>query len=120
MIRILVTGFGAFPGARRNPSAELAALLERDQARRLARLGIDLSVGMLPVVFGEVAMALEGLAARDAPDAILHLGLASRAKRIAVEAVARNRIATLHPDAMRRTATERRVLASGEIGRAHV
>jgi pyroglutamyl-peptidase len=68
---------------------------------------------VLPVVYDAVARELEMLVARTHPDAIVHLGLASRRKQVSVERRAVNRITTLHPDAARRRAAARAVRAGG-------
>lgn len=99
--RILVTGFGAFPGAPVNPSAALLKRLGRQRAR-LARLGIILDTLLLPVVYDEIAPALMAHAEAFTPHAILHLGLAGRRKTVSVETRAINRAGPLHPDAARR------------------
>lgn len=96
--RILVTGFAGFPGAPRNPTQAMIAALERRRAR-LARLGVELSLSVLPASFAEVGRALEAAAGALEPDAILCFGLARRRARVGVEAVARNRIGRLRPDA---------------------
>ncbi len=97
-VTVLVTGFGAFPGARSNPTGALLETLVRQQAR-LLRLGIALRTTRIPVVYGMVAPALQAAVARDRPDAILHLGLASRRRVISIETQAVNRANPLHPDA---------------------
>ena len=95
---IVVTGFGAFPGARRTPTLAILAGLERHRAR-LARLGIDLRCAALPVVYDAVEPALRAAIGNARPDAILHLGLASRRRTITIETRALNRASPLHPDA---------------------
>ncbi len=95
---VLVTGFGAFPGASRNPSAAIVAALGKQEAR-LARLGVDLRRALLPVVFATLDAALRDAVERHRPDAILHLGLASRRRHISVETRSVNRAGILHPDA---------------------
>ena len=101
-VKILVTGFGAFPGARSNPSAALAQSLAQNHAARLGRLGIDLQVELLPVVFESVAARLASLCTTIRPDAILHVGLASRRRHVSIELLARNRISPLRVDAARK------------------
>ena len=59
MPHVLVTGFGAFPGAPRNPTLAILDLLRTRHAGRLARLGLSLDLRVLPVRFGAVAPALE-------------------------------------------------------------
>lgn len=94
---ILVTGFGAFPGAPRNPSE----LLMQDLATlegRLERLGVTLERRVLPVVYEKIAPSLKNLIAETAPDMILHFGLAARRHKISIETRALNRMNGLHPD----------------------
>lgn len=98
MIKVLVTGFGAFPGTCRNPSSALLAAL-RKRRMRLARLGIGLELCALPVVYAGLRPRLAKLAGETRPDAIVHFGLAGRRKIISVETRARNRVNLLHPDA---------------------
>lgn len=107
---VLVTGFGAFPGARANPTLAILAGLERHRAR-LARLGIELRCAVLPVVYDAVEPALRAAIGNSKPDTILHLGLAGRRRTITIETRAKNRAGPLHPDASRRA--PRQVLAPG-------
>ena len=57
-LRILVTGFGRFPGVHDNPTALLIHALGKHRTR-LARLGIALEGAMLPVEYAGVAKELE-------------------------------------------------------------
>lgn len=98
---ILVTGFGAFPGAPSNPSAMILRSLARHRSR-LARLGVTLETAALPVVYDQVGGAMQRLADKIRPDAILHVGLAGRRRAMSVETRAINRAGPLHPDAARR------------------
>ena len=95
---ILVTGFGAFPGAPRNPTETLVRRLERHRGR-LARLGVDLRCVVLPVRYADLPDRLATLATRHRPDVILHFGVAGRRKRVSVETRAVNHASPLHPDA---------------------
>jgi pyroglutamyl-peptidase len=97
-LRILVTGFGGFPGARKNPTAFLVHTLGKHQSR-LARLGIELERAVLPVHYAGVERALEQFDETLKPDAILHFGLAARRKFISVETRALNRLSVLDWDA---------------------
>ncbi|MEA2858934.1 MAG: pyroglutamyl-peptidase [Methylobacteriaceae bacterium] len=112
-LTILVTGFSAFPGAPVNPSAAIVMRLLRRHERRFRLHGIRLQSAVLPVVYDQVAPEVEQLVARTQPDAVVHLGLASRRKRVSVETRAVNRITTLHPDAAKRRAAARAVRAGG-------
>ncbi len=107
---IVVTGFGTFPGARRNPTLDILARLER-QRPRLARLGIALRCVALPVVYEAIEPALRAAIGEQRPDAILHLGLASRRRAITIETRALNHAVPLHPDAARRRPAQ--ILAPG-------
>ncbi|WP_158807513.1 hypothetical protein [Beijerinckia sp. L45] len=100
-IVILVTGFGAFPGAPSNPSAALLGRLARHSGR-LGRLGICLETALLPVVFDRVGAAMDAATGATMPDAILHVGLAGRRRAVSIETRAINRAGPLHPDAARR------------------
>ena len=97
MPTLLVTAFGAFPGAPSNPSAEAVADLERRWRGRFSRVGVTLATAVLPVVHA-VAPLVDALVAREQPDAIVHLGLAARRRRVSVETRARNVVTTLKPD----------------------
>jgi pyroglutamyl-peptidase len=108
-LRILVTGFGSFPGVRDNPTALLLPALGRHRAR-LARLGIAIELAMLPVDYAGVARKLEGLEEALMPDAILHFGLAARRKAFSVETRALNRLSLLRCDASGSHAARRAIL----------
>ena len=99
MIRVLVTAFGAFPGAPANPTVALVGELERRHGRRLARLSIALQTRVLPVRFSQVEGALAAALDEVRPDVVLHLGLAGRRAALSVELRALNRLGTLRPDA---------------------
>jgi pyroglutamyl-peptidase len=109
-IRILVTGFGPFPGAKSNPTGTLIRRLETEKPR-FARLGIALVLEILPTIFAEVAPRLEALERSQRPDAILHLGLATRRKVLCVETRAVNRVNLLRFDMRKTSAKSRAVLA---------
>jgi pyroglutamyl-peptidase len=96
MSRILVTGFGPFPGVTDNPSEDLMRALEA-RVKHFKQLGILLEARTLPVVYGGLAARLSALIRETAPDAILHFGVASRRKTISVETRAHNR---RHPRAV--------------------
>jgi pyroglutamyl-peptidase len=108
-VRFLVTGFGAFPGVCKNPTAALVRALEKHRPR-LARLDIELALEILPVVYAEIAPRLEALTRTHRPDAILHFGLAARRKRVSIETRAVNRASLLHPDARGGTAERLQIL----------
>lgn len=102
-LTILVTAFGPFPGAPRNPSQAVVDRLARAQTR-LARLGLRLETRVLPVVFSQTQAALATALRETRAHAVLHIGLAGRRKAIGVELRARNRLSPLFPDADKRNA----------------
>jgi pyroglutamyl-peptidase len=111
MIALLVTGFGPFPGAPKNPSAKIIEALD---ARRLARLGIKLEKALLPVVFSCADERLAALIAHHGPDGILHLGLAAQRRTLSVELRACNRHSVFHRDANGKLPKARTIVAGAE------
>lgn len=94
--KLLVTGFGSFPGVRINPTT---ALMER-LCKRLGR-SLDGSSVAGARLFVSYARALRDLEASDRanqPDAFLLLGLASRAHWVRVERYGRRLDSPLQPD----------------------
>jgi pyroglutamyl-peptidase len=95
--RILITGFGPFPGAPFNPTEPLVARLLR--LRRPAFEGVELSGHIFPVTYGDVDRQLPALLATLRPHGLLMFGLASRTPHVRIETRARNAVTTLWPDA---------------------
>jgi len=96
-LRILVTGFGRFPGAPYNPTMPLVERLTR--LRRPAFDDVELSSHIFHVTYATVDRELPALLARHRPHALLMFGLASRTCYLRVETRARNAITTIWPDA---------------------
>ena len=96
-LRILVTGFGPFPGAPFNPTGPLVARLLR--LRRPALSEVELTGHIFPVTYGAVDRELPELLAGYRPQALLMFGLASRTSYLRIETRARNAVTTLWPDA---------------------
>lgn len=96
-LRILVTGFGPFPGAPFNPTEPLVARLMR--LRRPALGNVVLTGHIFPVTYAAVDRELPLLLARRRPQALLMFGLASRTPYLRIETRARNAITALWPDA---------------------
>ncbi|MGO9674923.1 MAG: hypothetical protein ACLPSF_12280 [Methylocella sp.] len=107
--RILVTGFGGFPGAPKNPTARMIAELARYRPR-LARAGICLELAALPVIYAETGPRLAALARKIRPDAIVHFGVAPRRRKLCVETRALNRVSVLRPDASGAAAATRTIV----------
>ena len=96
-LRILVTGFGPFPGAPYNPTQPLVARLMR--LRRPAFADVELSSHIFPVTYKAVDRELPLALAKHKPHALLMFGLAGRIGYVRVETRARNAVTMLWPDA---------------------
>jgi len=95
-VRVLITGFGPFPGAPLNPSAALAKALTR--RRRPAFAGIERTQHVFATTYASVDRDLPKLLTRK-PDVVLMFGLAGRRRHLCIETRARNGISVLFPDA---------------------
>lgn len=96
-LRLLVTGFGPFPGAPHNPTQALVARLIR--LRRPAFADVELSSHIFPVTYKAVDRELPLALAKHQPQALLMFGLASRTGYVRIETRARNAVTMLWPDA---------------------
>jgi pyroglutamyl-peptidase len=105
-LRVLITGFGPFPGAPANPSATLARALAR--SRRLP--GVRLRALTLPTEW-QAAQDFPALLAQEAPDIVLMIGLAARRRALCVETSGRNGGGGFPDVARRRPAS--RIIAPG-------
>jgi pyroglutamyl-peptidase len=101
-LRILITGFGPFPGAPYNPTPPLVARLLR--LRRPALGDVELIGHIFHVTYATVDRELPELIARHRPHAILMFGLADRTAHVRIETRARNAVTTRFPDADRNRA----------------
>src|SRR5258706_15281141 len=97
MLRVLITGFGPFPGAPFNPTIPLVARLLR--LRRPALGDVELSGHIFPVTFRAVDRELPDLLVSKRPQALLMFGLATRTSWVRIETRARNAVTMLWPDA---------------------
>jgi pyroglutamyl-peptidase len=98
--RLLVTGFGPFPGIPKNPSAVAAGKLARSP--RWRTLGVDVRVLVLTTTYAAIEEELLPALAEHAPDAILMIGVAGRSREVRVETRAVNRASILLPDAAKK------------------
>ena len=96
-IRILVTGFGPFPGASCNPTQALVARLLR--LRRPAFADLEISSHIFPVTYRAVDFELPQVLAKHRPQALLMFGLSGRTAHLRIETRARNAVTLLWPDA---------------------
>src|ERR1700693_2787762 len=101
-LRILITGFGPFPGAPATPTPPVVARLKL--LRRPALGDVDLIGHIFHVTYATVDRELPGLIARHRPQALLMFGLAARTAHVRIETRARNAVTTLFPDADRKRA----------------
>jgi pyroglutamyl-peptidase len=111
-LRILITGFGPFPGAPSNPTQPLVARLLR--LRRPALDGVELSGHIFPVTYQAVDRELPQLLAKYRPQAVLMFGLASRTAHVRIETRARNAVTTRWPDADRTRARKGSISGGAE------
>ena len=97
-MRVVIAGFGRFPGARFNPSARLATALAR--RRRPTFASIERSAHVFATAYAAVDRDLPKLFAAK-PDIVLIFGLAARRRALCIETRARNSRSVLFPDASR-------------------
>ncbi|GIL03282.1 MAG: peptidase C15 [Alphaproteobacteria bacterium] len=96
--RLLVTGFGPFPGAPVNPTARLAEVLRaRPPEWALAGEGA-FRAEVLDVDYAAIGPRLSRIGAEFAPDIAIHFGLAAECRGFRLERVARNSHAGARPD----------------------
>jgi pyroglutamyl-peptidase len=111
-LRILITGFGPFPGAPYNPTQPLVARLQR--LRRPALGDIELISHIFHVTYSTVDRELPELIARHRPQALLMFGLADRTAHVRIETRARNAVTTLFPDADRNRARKGSIISGAD------
>ena len=111
-LRILVTGFGPFPGAPFNPTMPLVKRLTR--LRRPAFSDVELIGHIFHVTYDTVDRELPQLIARHRPQALLMFGLADRTEHVRVETRARNSVTTLFPDADRNRARKGSIVSGAD------
>ena len=85
--RVLLTGFGPFPGVDENPSGWLAETL----AARKPEGGFDLHGQVLPTEWNTVAALTPQLYADLEPDVMIHFGVSQATKTFRIEHSAHNR-----------------------------
>ena len=95
-LRVLLTGFGPFPGAPFNPSSALVERLAR--TRRPALDGVKIATHVFETRYAAIDHDFRSLVAAHDPDIILMFGLAARTPQIRIETRARN-LVSFFPDA---------------------
>ena len=96
-LKVLVAGFGPFPGAAQNPSGQLA--LTAAHSRRAGATGAEITGIVIPTVYREVSSALSQVLKAEKPDAVLMFGLAGSTPFMRIETRAANVASGIHPDA---------------------
>jgi pyroglutamyl-peptidase len=109
-MRVLLLGFGRFPGAPRNPSAALVRRLAL--RRRPALAAATRTAHVFATAYAAVDTDLPKLFSGK-PDIVVMFGLAARRRHVCVETQARNALSVLFPDA-RGYRPARGVIAPGE------
>jgi pyroglutamyl-peptidase len=109
-IRVIIAGFGPFPGAPSNPSGRLATALAH--RRRPAFADIEITSHVFTTAYAGVDRDLTKLLAQN-PDVLLIFGLAGRRRHICIETRARNARSILFPDA-RGYSPERSAIECGQ------
>lgn len=112
--RLLVTGFGPFPGIPKNPSAVAAGKVAG--LARWRRLGFDVRVAVLSTTYAALERELLPAIREHEPDALLMIGVAGRAREVRVESRGLNRVSLLLPDAAK-VRPARLALAPGSLAR---
>lgn len=112
---LMITGFGAFPGMRINPSARLVAALLRD--RRWGLHGLRVEGKVLRVGYGIVAQSLQKLA-KNPPRALLMFGVAGRARQVRIELRAVKQVSRQATDSTRALPTDGRLERTADVTRA--
>jgi pyroglutamyl-peptidase len=110
-LTVLVTGFGPFPGAPRNPTGALVAKLLR--RRRPALADVRLIGHVFAASYAAVDCELPKLLTRYVPDALLMFGLAPRRQQLSVETRARNAVSVIFPDAAQSSGHLASIVADG-------
>jgi pyroglutamyl-peptidase len=97
-LKVLVAGFGPFPGAAKNPSGRLALTLAR--SRRVASSGAKIVGAVIPTVYQEVFSTFTEMMRAEKPDVVLMFGLAGSAPFMRIETRAMNVASSIYPDAV--------------------
>jgi len=85
-VRVLVTGFGPFPGVPYNASASMVSALA--QSARMP--GVELFAEIIPVMWPDARKAARETIARVNPHAVLHFGVSKRVNGFEIETRAYN------------------------------
>lgn len=95
--RLLVTGFGPFPGAPVNPTAALVERLQNGPG--IPALAEAIHIETLPVSWNDLPDRLARIGTMFAPDIAIHFGLSSKARGFTIERRGLNRKSVSREDA---------------------
>ena len=107
MTTVLIAGFGRFPGAPFNPSAQLARAVAK--RRRPALADVRRVLHIFQTSYAAVDRDLPKLIKQHKPDIVLMFGLAGRTNFVRIETRARNARSVLFPDVTGYQPTEREI-----------
>lgn len=110
-VRVLITGFGPFPGAPFNPTGALAARLAR--LRRPGLQDVARTAHVFFTSYAAIDRELPRLLDALRPDVVLMFGLAARTPWLRIETRARNTVTRLWPDMDRRATVTARIVPGG-------
>jgi pyroglutamyl-peptidase len=110
-LRILITGFGPFPGAPYNPTGPLVARLAR--ARTPGLTGAHIATHVFQTTYRAVDRDLPLLLEKHRPDLLLMFGLAARTPWLRIETQARNTMTPTIPDAEGRLPRTAQIVPDG-------
>jgi pyroglutamyl-peptidase len=96
-LKVLVAGFGPFPGAAKNPSGQLALAVAH--SKRAASNGAKIIGAVIPTIYREVFSTLSDVLEAEKPDIVLMFGLAGLTPLMRIETRAANVASNIHPDA---------------------
>jgi pyroglutamyl-peptidase len=109
--KLLVTGFGPFPGAPENPTEPLIRALAEELPEKFGASAVEAVV--LPTEYRRSWSTLRRLYSSFSPDVVIQFGLNSGAEAIHLECVGRNQVASTKPDANGYAPASTRLLKDG-------
>lgn len=91
-VKVLITGFGPFPGVRSNPSGQLIKWIE--SGRYPVPAGVNISTAIIPTSWEAVREFADTRMVSGEHDIVLHFGVSARASGFQIETIARNTVTT--------------------------
>jgi pyroglutamyl-peptidase len=115
VLKVLLTGFGPFPGAPFNPTGPLVRYLARQRHRSLA--GVRRVAHVFPTSYAAVDRELPMLIAREQPAVVLMFGVAMSTRHVRIETCARNVLSRRNEDAAGHRPSTGMIVAGGPAQR---